>query len=193
MKLGITVMEIYTDTEQIKSLGMFIQGEHPVALTPPLIAQDKVLIGLYCELTGPACIHLDVNEFRDLKSFLFDPQWFRLMSHGIKKIWEQHDVGNLNTHTHLIADTEIMAYLVDSGRDEHEYSLSYSARRYLDIDYPNRSRDIYDKGYPDALYGILADDAYLISGLAVGTTGSDGRGSSMVLFLWRAEDRPHSQ
>jgi DNA polymerase I len=160
-------MEIYTDTDRIKNLSIFTQGEYPVALTPPLIAQDDVLIGLYSEPTGPACIHFHENEFTDLKSFLYDPQWFRLMSHGIKRIWEELEIGTVNTHTHLIADTEIMAYLLDSGRDEHEYSLSYSASGYLDIDYPNRSVDIYEKAYPEALYKILADDAYLISGLAV--------------------------
>jgi DNA polymerase I len=159
-------MEIYTSTEQIKHLSIFSQGEHPVALTPPLILEDRVLVGLYSELTGPACIHVDIHEFVDLKRFLYDPQWFRLLSHGIKRIWEQLEIGTLDTHTHLIADTEIMAYLLDSGRGEHEYSLSYLARRYLDINYPNRSVELYDKDYPESLYEILSEDAYLIWDLA---------------------------
>ncbi|MFC1835696.1 DNA polymerase [Thermodesulfobacteriota bacterium] len=155
-------MEIYSSTEQIKNLSIFAQGEHPVALTPPLITDQDVLVGLYCELTGPACMHLEVHEFADLKSFLYDPQWFRLLSHGIKRIWEELDVGNLETHTHLIADTEIMSYLLDSGRAEQEYSLSYLARRYLDINYPNRSAEICDKDFPESVYGVLVEDAYLI-------------------------------
>lgn len=159
-------MEIYTSTEQIKHLSIFAQGEHPVALTPPLIVEDKVLIGLYCELTGPACIHVDVHEFVDLKRFLYDPQWFRLLSHGIKRIWEALEIGSLNTHTHLIADTEIIAYLIDSGRAEPEYSLSYLAHRYLAINYPNRSIDLYDKDFPESLYVILTEDAYLIWNLS---------------------------
>jgi len=159
-------MEIYTGTEQIKHLSIFTLLEHPVALTPPLILEDKVLMGLYCELTGPACIHVDVHEFVDLKRFLYDPRRFRLLSHGVKRIWEQLEIGTLDTHTHLIADTEIMAYLLDSGRADHDYSLSYLARRYLDINYPNRSGDICDKGYPEAWYEILVDDAYMIWDLA---------------------------
>jgi DNA polymerase I len=159
-------MEIYNSTEQIKHLSIFTQGKHPVALTPPLIVEDEVLIGLYCELTGPACIHVDVHEFVDLKQFLYDPQWFRLLSHGIKRIWEHHELGSLDTHTHLIADTEIMAYLLDSGRDEHEYSLSYLARRYLGINYPNRSIELCEKDYPESVYEILSEDAYLIWELA---------------------------
>ncbi|MDQ7785691.1 MAG: hypothetical protein RDU20_22615, partial [Desulfomonilaceae bacterium] len=129
-------MEIYTGTEQVRNLSIFAQGKHPVAVTPPLIADQEVLVGLYSELTGSACIQVDVQEFEDLKSFLYDPQWFRLLSHGIKRIWEELEIGALDTHTHLIADTEIVAYLLDSGRDEHEYSLSYLARRYLDVNYP---------------------------------------------------------
>ncbi len=160
-------MEIYTSTEQIKNLSIWTQGEHPVALTPPLIAGDKVLIGLYCEVTGSACINVEAQEFLDLKRLLYDPQWFRLMSHGIKRTWEQQGIGSLDTHSHLIADTEIMAYLLDSGRAEQEYSLSYSAHRYLGVNYPNRSVEIRDTGYPEALYQILAEDAYLIWDLAV--------------------------
>jgi len=155
-------MEIYTSTEQIKQLGIFTQLEHPVALTPPLILEDKVLIGLYSEFTGSACMHVDINEFADLKTFLYDPQWFRLLTHGIKRIWEELEVGTLDTHTHLIADTEIMAYLLDSGRAEHEYSLSYLARRYLDINYPNRAAEICDTVDPESVYEILSEDAYLI-------------------------------
>ena len=66
-------MKIHTSTEQLKQSGLFTQMEHPVALTPPLIADQEVLVGLYCELTGPASVHVDVHEFEDLKSFLYDP------------------------------------------------------------------------------------------------------------------------
>ncbi len=116
-------MEIYTSIDQIKQLNIFIQLDHPVALTAPLIIDDRVIIGIYCELTGSACIHVDTHTFIEIKHFLYDPQWFRLLVHGIKRIWENHEIGNLDTHTHLIADTEMMAYLLDSGREEHEYSL----------------------------------------------------------------------
>jgi DNA polymerase I len=159
-------MEIYTGIDQIKQLPIFSQLEHPVALTPPLILEDKALIGMYCELIGPACIHIDVHEFIDLKHFLYDPQWYRLLVHGVKRIWEELEIGTLDTHTHLIADTEMMAYLLDSGRDEHEYSLSYLVHKYLDIKCPNRSAEICDNAHPEALYEILSDDAYLIWDLA---------------------------
>ena len=61
-------------------------------------------------------------------------------------------------YTDLIADTEMMAYLLDSGRDEHEYSLSYLAHRYLDINYPNRSDEICDTG----LSRVLVRDSQLM-------------------------------
>ncbi len=56
--------------------------------------------------------------------------------------------------------------MLDSGRDEHEYSLSYLAHEYLNINYPNRSLAICDTGYPEAFYEILTDNAYLIWELA---------------------------
>jgi DNA polymerase I-like protein with 3'-5' exonuclease and polymerase domains len=159
-------MEIYTGIDQIKQLPIFTQLDHPVALTAPLIADDEVIIGLYCELTGSACIHIDTYKFIDLKRFLYDPIGHRVLVHGIKRIWENHQIGSLFTSTNLVSDTEMIAYLLDSGREEHEYSLSYLSHKYLDINYPSRSAEICDKGYPEALYEILSDDACLIWELA---------------------------
>ncbi len=56
-------MYIYKDAEQIKQLSIFGQLDYPVALTAPLIAEDRALIGLYCYSTGAACIDIDVHEF----------------------------------------------------------------------------------------------------------------------------------
>jgi hypothetical protein len=63
-------MEIYTSMDQTKQLSIVTQIDHPVALTAPLIADDEVIIGLYCEPTGSACIHIDSYKFIDLKRFL---------------------------------------------------------------------------------------------------------------------------
>lgn len=164
-------MKVCTSTDEITNLNIFAQLEHPLALTAPFIAEDQVIVGMYSAMMEFACIHVDIDTFINIKHFLYDPKWFRLMSHGIKRIWEEHEIGSLDTHTHLIADTEIMSYLLDSGRDEHQYSVSYLARRYLDINYPNRSDDICDQGYPEALYQILSEDAYLIWELAAELLG----------------------
>ncbi len=37
-------MEIYTSIDPIKLLNRFNQLDHPVALTPPLIANDQVIV-----------------------------------------------------------------------------------------------------------------------------------------------------
>jgi len=159
-------MKIYTSIDKIKQLKAFDQLDHPVALTAPMIVDDQVIIGMYCESIGSACIHIDIHKFIDLKHFLYDPKRFRLLVHGIKRIWENHEIGNLDTYTHVIADTEIMAYLLDSGRDKTEYSLSHLAHQYLKQPYPHRAVQICDKGFPEWMYEILAEDAYLIAELA---------------------------
>lgn len=159
-------MKIHTNIDDIKDLSLFKQLDQPVALTAPLIVDDQVLIGMYCHLTGSACIHIDINEFVDLKHFLYDPKWFRPLVHGIKRIWENHGVGTLDTYTDAIYDCELMAYLLDSGRDRHEYSLSLLAHHYLDVTYPCRADDLFEKGYPNVVYEILTYDAELIADLA---------------------------
>ncbi len=52
LKIGIRSMEIYTGIDQIKQLNIFTQGNHPVALAAPSIADEQVIIGLRCDLTG---------------------------------------------------------------------------------------------------------------------------------------------
>jgi hypothetical protein len=42
-------MEIYTSIDQIKRLNIFNHLDHPVALTAPLIVDDEVIIGMYCQ------------------------------------------------------------------------------------------------------------------------------------------------
>jgi len=105
------------------------------------------------------------HEFADLKHFLYDPKWFRLLVHGIKRIWENHEIGTLDSYADAIADTEMMAYLLDSGRDEQGYSLSLLVHRYLEVTYLHRADNIFEGDYPDVLYEILAYDAELIADL----------------------------
>jgi hypothetical protein len=116
---------------------------------------------MYCEPIGSACIHIDVHKFIEIKHFLYAPKWHRVLVHGIKRIWENHEIGNLDTYTDVIADTEMMTYLLDSGRDETEYSLGHLAHRYLEFNYPVRADEICDTPYPESMYQIIAYDAYL--------------------------------
>jgi DNA polymerase-1 len=158
-------MKIHGNPENVIKLDMFNQLDDPVAITAPLIWEDRVLIGVYCQTTGSSCIEVSVPEFQDLKSFLYDPKWFRLVVHGIKRIWEDYHVGSLDTNTGAVADTELMAWMWDSGRPEHEYSLTHLAHKYLDTNYPHQAPRMFEMGSPDALYKILTDDAYLIAHL----------------------------
>lgn len=156
-------MELFTSKLEVKSSSRFIPkpyGKHPVALTPPLIIGDEVLVGVFNELEGLACIRLPVTEFNDIKSFLYDPQWFYLVTHGIKRIWAEHEIGSVSgTHTDLIADTELLAYLLDSGRnDEEDYSLSELASRYRKCRYQNQARELDE----EVVCEVLCDDAILI-------------------------------
>ena len=105
----------------------------------------------------------------DLKSFLYDPQWFRLAEPR-----HQSDLGRTRNrepgHAHSLDRRHGNNVVSDwiRGATEDEYSLSYLARRYLGVNYPNRSVELFnEKEYPRILcYEILAEDAYLIWELA---------------------------
>jgi hypothetical protein len=120
----------------------------------------------YSEISGPACIYLEIHEFTDQKRIFYDPQWFRLLSHSIERNREKLEIGTLNLHTHLKADAETMSYLLDSGHPEHEHSSAWLARWYLDTNNQNHTLERYDKDHHYSLPEILCKDAYLIAELA---------------------------
>jgi DNA polymerase I len=155
-------MKILTSVSEIQSIPDFYQGDTPVACTAPFMSSERVLIGLYGTGLGHACIDLSHPEFEDLKSFLYEPQAFRLAVHGIKRIWRELNLGSLETNTNLILDTVLMAYLLNSGAPAEDYTLSHLVHEYLHENYPLWLQEIADQSYPTVMHEILAWDAYLI-------------------------------
>ncbi len=159
-------MKILTSISEIQSNPDFYQGEIPVACTAPFMTSEKILIGLYGTGLGHACIDLSLQDFEALKSFVYEPQAFRLEVHGIKRIWCNLNLGSLETNAHLILDTELMSYLLNSGASKENYSLSHLVQEYLQEDYPLWLQEIADRPYPQVIQEILAWDAYLTYQLA---------------------------
>lgn len=155
-------MKILKSISEIQNSPDFCQGEIPVACTAPFMTTDRVLIGLYGPEMGHACIDVSLQDLENLKSFLYEPQAFRLAVHGIKRIWRNLNLGSLETNTDLILDTELMAYLLNSGAPKEDYTLSHLVHEYLHEDYPLWLQEIADRPYPQVIHEILAWDAYLI-------------------------------
>lgn len=159
-------MKIFTDVNELQSNPDFYQGDTPVALTAPFIAHGRVLIGLYGITLGHACIDVSLPEFEALKTFLYEPQAFRLAVHGIERIWRTLNLGRPETNTHLVLDTELMAHLLNSQGDKDDYALSHLMYEYLQKDYPIWMQEIADRPYPKVMHEILAIDAHFIYQLA---------------------------
>lgn len=155
-------MKILKSVKEVQSNPDIYQGEIPVACTAPFMTTDRVFIGLYGPETGHACMDLSPQDFEALKSFLYEPQAFRLAVHGIKRIWSNLNLGSLETKTDLILDTELMSYLLNSGAPKVDYTLSHLVHEYLQEDYPLWLQEIADRPYPQVIHEILAWDAYLI-------------------------------
>jgi DNA polymerase I len=155
-------MKILTSISEIQNISDFYQGDIPVACTAPFMTSEKVLIGLYGTRLGHACIDLSLQDFEAFKSFVYEPQAFRLAIQGIKRIWRNLNLGSLESNTHLILDTELMSYLLNSGASKDDYTLSHLAHEYLHEDYPLWLQEIADRPYPKVMHDILAWDAYLI-------------------------------
>jgi DNA polymerase I len=155
-------MKVFSDVHELQGNPDFYQGDTPVALTASFIAYGRALIGLYGSTLGHACLDVSLPQFEAAKSFLYEPQSFRLAVHGIQRIWRTLNLGNADTNTHLVFDTELMAHLLNSGGDKEDYALSHLVHDYLQEDYPLWMQEIADRSYPQVMHGMLAWDAYLI-------------------------------
>lgn len=163
--------------------------ESTVALTAPLVVNDRVLIGFALSPEESHCVELALNEFIALCPSLFQDPMTPVAFHGLKRIWEFLDERGLRTgaHTHKfldinkIEDTRLMAYLldpecsreVDYGDYQVQEALTLAdvAQRYLDHDYPYRITDICDKASWELVGEMLAHDAGLIFQLAESLPG----------------------
>jgi hypothetical protein len=68
-------------------------------------------------------IDVRMTNSQELTDFLYDPKGFKLLVHGIKRVWQDWELGLLNTYT------ELMRWVLDSGREFHEYSLAELAHQ----------------------------------------------------------------
>jgi DNA polymerase I len=159
-------MKIFTYLSELQNAIDFNQLETPVAITAPFIDNQRVTIGLYSIIFEYACIDTSIDEFQSIKEFLYHPQAFRLATHGIQRIWKTLELPDYDTNAGLILDTEIMAYLLNSGRYKSEYSLSHLVHEHLSEEYPVWHKALADNPYPDSIRAILAYDAHLIYDLA---------------------------
>ena len=122
-------MKIFTTLSELQNPIDFNQLETPVAITAPFMNNQRVTIGLYSRIFEYACIDTSITEFQSIKEFLYYPQTFRIATHGIQRIWKTLELPDYDTNAGLILDTEIMAYLLNSGRHKSEYSLSHLGTR----------------------------------------------------------------
>ena len=160
-----------------------------LALTAPMVINDRVLIGFALSPEESYCADLSLDEFRFLCPSLYLRVNSKRIFHGLKRIWEFLDSRGLlpdahddnGTDINKIDDAKLMAYLLDpdSGRElefgeyrvQEGLTLANLTARYLGDRYPYRNTDIYEKGSHEALAGILAHDATVIYWLAAELPG----------------------
>ncbi len=158
-------MKIVKDRKELQEPGLFEQLSEPVAVTSPLEIRSRVMVGLYSDDSGSIVADLSRNDFEAVKRQLYEPQRNRAVLHGAKRTWESVGLGGQGTRTDLIADTELTAWILDSGRPESDYSLSRLAERYLGYQYPWWTRWMLDHDSPESVQLCLSNDAHVIHGL----------------------------
>jgi DNA polymerase I len=177
-------MNIFTSISELQNIEDFNQTKTPVAVTAPFIIQDRVIVGLYGETLKHACTDISISEFQEIKDFLYYPKNFRLAVHGIQRIWKDQNPLDHNINTDLILDTEIMAYLLNSGKDKSAYSLSHLVHEHFSEEYPVWLKAWADNAYPDSIRAILAYDAHLLYDLAYELLELINKGGADLKFMY---------
>ncbi len=135
----------------------------PVSITAPVIIGDTAFIGYYFQSQElPRCTCLPVSDISIYSRKLYVPIHGMIKTHGLKRIWEALGIVSPAPNLNPIHDTKLMAYLLDPDSGNKGLTLASAAWKYLGEDYPYRILDIYEKGYPEAVYKALAYDAALI-------------------------------
>jgi DNA polymerase I-like protein with 3'-5' exonuclease and polymerase domains len=166
----------YTHTSTIKSLLNLLDAGVPLAVTAPLLLEDKFIIGYYSPTADSfGCAVIPAADARTI----YEPNTAVIKVHGLKRTWEVLKIGTRDVNLDLVHDTKLMAYLLDPDSGDRGLTLSALAGRYLNEDYPHRILDIRYSGYPAAFYASLAYDAELIWRL------HEQLSQSMTADLWR--------
>ena len=156
-----------------------LRSERMIALTAPLVAQERVFVGYALSPEESSCSEISCEQFLSLREDLYCSVTTPLAVHGLKRIWEYLDdlaplpVRDTDAqNVRHVRDTKLMAYLLDPdsarayGHDEEGLTLAQLAHRYLGEDYPCTVADAYESGDLGTLRDILAHDAQLIYLLA---------------------------
>jgi len=166
-------------------LSSVLDSRRRIAVTAPLIIEDRVLVGFALSDKEDHFLELGIDEFKSLCPSLYCVDINTVAFHGLKRIWEFLDDRGLHTDTNRdnyldinnITDTKLLAYLLDpdSARPQADdndekvrevgLTLAHLASRYLGEDYPYRNTEIH-KDKSIAFADILAHDALLIYRLA---------------------------
>ena len=189
------------NSESLNNLLDIIQSGNMVAITAPLILDNRVFIGFTETPEISRSVEIPLEEFLPVAKDLYYGT-ASIAVHGLKRIWEYLDEFNLPHDDppdirHLY-DTKLMAYLLDpdSARSiESEYSsvepeqltLAFLARRYLGENYPYKVSEIYETGSPDLLADMLSLDARVIFQLAQKLSQ---RMSTRLMKLYRELELP---
>lgn len=162
-----------------------IQHHNRIAVTAPLVVNERVLIGIALSGEEVYSVALSLNELPDLfVRFSTVVKMTTVVFHGLKAIWEFLDEIGLESarkalrrlNVSQIDDTRLMAYQIDPDcsaeinygdyRVQERLNLASLAQRYLGVDYPYRMTDISGGVSLETAGNILAYDAGLIFQLA---------------------------
>jgi DNA polymerase-1 len=156
-----------------------LRSERMIALTAPLVAQERVLVGYALSPEESSCSEISCEQFLSLREDLYCSVTTPLAVHGLKRIWEYLDdlaplpVRDTDAqNVRHVRDTKLMAYLLDPdsartyGHEEEGLTLSHLSHKYLRHDYPHTVADVCESGDLGTLRDILAHDAQLIYLLA---------------------------
>jgi DNA polymerase I-like protein with 3'-5' exonuclease and polymerase domains len=139
------------------------RNKGPIAITAPLFVDDITLIGFHSPLGESGCVEVPRDELQQVAAWLYQPQAFPMVVHGLKRIWESLELNIDEVDFKLITDTKLMAYLLDPDAGEGGgLTLTHLAYQYLGRHYPHMAVEVRDRGVQQASQEALMRYAGII-------------------------------
>lgn len=159
----------FTIIKDLQELRSFVTGKRSFSISAPLQVGSELMLAV-CqvdEVSECVCVHILVEQVREVADILFSDRERRVVVHALKEITVWFRRHGVELYAEMFLDVSLAAYLLsppepDSGEDWRKFVLSALVNKYLKKPYPVLYKQVLDGEYPEVLYRRLVHDAFYV-------------------------------
>lgn len=159
----------FTIIKDLQELRSFVTGKRSFSISAPLQVGSEFMLAV-CqvdEVSECVCVHLQLEQVREVADILFSDRERRVVVHALKEIVVWFRRHGVELYAEMFLDVSLAAYLLappepDLGEDWRKFVLSSLVEKYLREPYPVLYKQVLQGEYPEVLYERLVQDAWYV-------------------------------